>query len=453
MNRGFENDKLMRPLFYSAKRSFSFDDLDVPSPKNGSRSKAGWDGFFPYYAGYPLSFATRVIESAKLGSQSVIFDPWNGSGTTTYAARQLGHTAIGFDLNPAMIVIARARMLLPIEADSLEPLSCEIVRQCKKDAPSSSDPLTNWFDQVSSSGIRSLERAVCKTLVGRLTLTERGVDIGQLSPMAAVFYIAIFAVCRELVKPFRSTNPTWLRNAPSGKDRLSVDFDLVSALFLAHVRAMATALSETTFNELRSESSIKTRLVDSTLHSPSPCSVDFVLTSPPYCTRIDYTSATRIELAVLHTLLPSDVPNLSRKMTGSIRVPSSEIVARDDWGNQCNTFLQNVRSHSSKASAGYYLKTHLDYFNKMGGSLTGISKSLKPGGAAIFVVQDSYYKDVHNDLPAVIVEMAQTRGLVLRRKDDFIVRRIMSGLNPHTRGYVRKTGAVESVLCLEKIGS
>ena len=28
-------------------------------------------------------------------------------------------------------------------------------------------------------------------------------------------------------------------------------------------------------------------------------SVDFVLTSPPYCTRIDSTAATRIELAVL----------------------------------------------------------------------------------------------------------------------------------------------------------
>lgn len=452
MDRELDNEKLMRPLFDSAKRIFSFDGLDVPSPKNDIRSKAGWDGFFPYYAGYPLSFAIRVIESAKLGLQSVIFDPWNGSGTTTYAARQLGHSAIGFDLNPTMIVIARARMLLPIEADSLEPLSYEIVRQCKKDDASFSDPLTNWFDQVSSSGIRSLERAVCKTLVGRFTLTERGVDIGQLSPIAAAFYVALFAVSRKLVKPFRSTNPTWLRNARSGKGRLSVDFEVVSALFLAHVRDMATALSETTFNEIRSEPSIKTRLVDSTLHSPLPCSVDFVLTSPPYCTRIDYTSATRIELAVLHTLLPSDVPNLSRKMTGSIRVPSGEIVARDDWGDQCNTFLQNVRLHSSKASAGYYLKTHLDYFDKMGNSLTGISKSLKPGGAAIFVVQDSYYKDVHNDLPAVIVEMAQTRGLALRRKDDFNVRRTMAGINPYTRNYARKAGAVESVLCLEKIG-
>ena len=38
----------------------------------------------------------------------MILDPWNGSGTTTYAASQLGYTSRGLDLNPVMNIVARA---------------------------------------------------------------------------------------------------------------------------------------------------------------------------------------------------------------------------------------------------------------------------------------------------------------------------------------------------------
>ena len=46
-----------------------------------------------------------------------MLDPWNGSGTTTYAAAQLGHSSIWLDLNPVMVIVARARLLSPSEAD------------------------------------------------------------------------------------------------------------------------------------------------------------------------------------------------------------------------------------------------------------------------------------------------------------------------------------------------
>ena len=97
-------------------------ELLITSPKRDKDGHSGWEGFFPYYAGYPTQFATDVIRTAGLAPRSSVLDPWNGSGTTTYAASQLGHTAIGLDLNPVMIVIARARMLSPSEANSLLPL-------------------------------------------------------------------------------------------------------------------------------------------------------------------------------------------------------------------------------------------------------------------------------------------------------------------------------------------
>ncbi|WP_410712175.1 DNA methyltransferase [Bradyrhizobium sp. BEA-2-5] len=43
-------------------------------------------------------------------SGQVVLDPWNGSGTTTSVANGAGLTAVGIDINPAMAVVAKARL-------------------------------------------------------------------------------------------------------------------------------------------------------------------------------------------------------------------------------------------------------------------------------------------------------------------------------------------------------
>src|SRR3989338_5969494 len=97
--------------------------LQILSPKRNKRLQTGWEGFFPYYAGYPELFARELLMSANLPRHAGVLDPWNGSGTTTFTASALGLSSIGIDLNPVMIVVARARLLPPSEADHLRPLA------------------------------------------------------------------------------------------------------------------------------------------------------------------------------------------------------------------------------------------------------------------------------------------------------------------------------------------
>ncbi|WP_051505707.1 hypothetical protein [Mesorhizobium sp. WSM2561] len=178
-------------------------------------------------------------------------------------------------------------------------------------------------------------------------------------------------------------------------------------------------------------------------------SIDFVLTSPPYCTRIDYTAATRVELAVLGPLLKVRPRELGRQMIGSVQVPNDVIEINESWGPSCASFLAALKRHRSKASAGYYYKTHLDYFDKMARSLDRVSKALKPGGQAVFVIHDSYYKDIHNDLPTILEEMRTRQGLYLSGRQDFHLRS-MSDINPGRKTYMRPPGATKSVLCFLK---
>jgi hypothetical protein len=72
-------------------------------------------------------------------------------------------------------------------------------------------------------------------------------------------------------------------------------------------------------------------------------------------------------------------------------------------------------------------------------------------GGAVFEVQDSYYKEIHNNLPEIFSEIGEEHGLRVARRKDFRLNRSMSGINPYTRLYNRSPGSVEVVLCFAKL--
>lgn len=431
------------------------DKLRITCPKRNSRLQTGWEGFFPYYAGYPEAFARTLLESARLKAGAVVLDPWNGSGTTTYTAAQLGLTARGCDLNPVMVIVARARLLSPHEADSLDPLAHRIVRCAKtptKD-PGSDDPLTWWFTANTTKVLRAIERSIRRHLVGQQTLTAAGTNLDRMSGIAATFYVALFSVCRDLAFRFQASNPTWMRRPGGNELKVWASRTSIVERFTANLREMAAALMErTTQGSLLAPEpgGYDIRLTDTATNPLASNSVDLILTSPPYCTRIDYTAATRIELAVLAPLLNTSWQELGRQMIGSTRVPLHDLVPDDSWGPTCRAFMKALYRHPSKASKGYYYKTHLDYFEKMGRSLTNLSGAMRKSAVAVLVVQDSFYKEMHNDLPTIIAEMAEPRGLQLCRREDFYIARSMSGINPRSRFYERGKGATEAVLCFKR---
>lgn len=433
------------------------DTLNILSPKRNKRLQTGWEGFFPYYAGFPELFARELLQSAKLTMDAVILDPWNGSGTTTYTASSLGYRSIGIDLNPVMIIIARARLLAPSESDHLRPLAATILAHARASAQplSREDPLLTWFAPDTASFIRAIEQNIRRSLVGNMTKAPDGIHLDRISGTAATLYVALFAACRKLAVPFQSSNPTWLRKPKAGESRVDTSRLTVLRAFAENVSGMATALAAKAESDLASpnarEAGASTiSLFNTAAMTLAPDSVDFVLTSPPYCTRIDYTAATRIELAVLAPLLTTSARDLGRQMIGSTQVPLDEIAVDASWGRTCTNFLDALRHHPSKASHGYYYRTHLDYFAKMSRSVATLTRALKPCGAAIFVVQDSYYKELHNDLPQIVSEIGTSHGLRLERREPFHLSRSMSDINPSRKTYKRPAGATETVLCFAK---
>src|SRR6266542_2414597 len=79
------------------------------SAKRTAKERAGVHAWLPYYAGFSEDFVASLLDEFKVGDTAIVFDPMNGSGTTTLVAQQTGYCCIGADLNPAAAAIARAK--------------------------------------------------------------------------------------------------------------------------------------------------------------------------------------------------------------------------------------------------------------------------------------------------------------------------------------------------------
>ncbi len=225
---------------------FDYASFKITSPKRNRRAQSGWEGFFPYYAGYPEAFASELLKSADLPKDSRVLDPWNGSGTTTFAASKLMLNGIGVDLNPVMAIVARARTLPSSEADTLVPLARELLEKADRLEVGDliAEPLGSWFGPKTSDWIRRLERAVTHALTSGQTQASGGLQ--TISALAATYYVAIFSLSRELAAEFQTSNPTWVKVARSGQRRASAPRRWMADRFVAIMGEMAAALSPAT---------------------------------------------------------------------------------------------------------------------------------------------------------------------------------------------------------------
>ena len=426
--------------------------LTIVNPKKHAEIAKIDRRLFPYYAGYSADFAKLLLQSAVLPKESVVLDPWNGSGTTIHAAHRLGAKGLGFDLNPSMVVVAKAGLLSPREAPSLLPLAEWTVEHLAEYQGSevAKDPLEKWFYRDSAICIRALEGTINKALVSHehyqaLTTAD---SLNALSSLAAFFYVALFRSVRRLLTTFIPTNPTWVKHPRVSQARKRPYEQTICAAFLSEVENLASTLKALD-EPILDEALTTVSLGNSECLKLPEASVDFILASPPYCTRIDYAMATAIELAIMR-FDEASFTSLRRSLMGTSTVDANADAVQGDWGLTCSTFLDNVYSHPSKASKGYYYKNHVQYFRSLRNSIHELSRVIRRGGQCVLVVQDSHYKDIHNDVPAIVIEMAAHASLMVRRRQDFAVGHSMVQINKRARKYLKKRVDFESVICLAK---
>ena len=110
---------------------------------------------------FPLEFPLGVLRDAP--ETSKVFDPFCGRGTTLYAARLRGLTAVGVDSNPVAVAIAAAK-LSSVSTERILSLSAEILRESRGSIDLPDGDFWKWcyhpetlVEIMYSSGLPSVE--------------------------------------------------------------------------------------------------------------------------------------------------------------------------------------------------------------------------------------------------------------------------------------------------------
>lgn len=398
------------------------------------------DSWYRYYAGYSAGFVEQALkESAATG---LVLDPWNGTGTTTVVAASKNFPAVGFDVNPALVVVARARLLGAGVWASIAPLGDDVMAHATS-IEQVDDPMRFWFAAEPAGWIRGLQLSVHRLLVDNGTASQPAYQTSSgMSTLAAFFYTVLFRTVRVLIAPRAGSNPTWWKRVKEA-DRLDPSRADILDQFRRSAAELAAGLHRDNYD---GGVDVRVALGDSRQLPLPDRTVDAVIGSPPYCTRIDYGIATRPELAVLGAR-EEDLKLLRNQMVGTPTM-TGEQGTPERWGSAAEAFLSAVAGHPSKASDGYYTKYFRQYYAGMWASLGELRRVMTDGASAILVVQDNHYKDLHNDTAQILSDMAAAQGFGSVKQHDFPVIRNRASMNPRSRQYRSKASAVESILVL-----
>jgi hypothetical protein len=123
----------------------------------------------------------------------------------------------------------------------------------------------------------------------------------------------------------------------------------------------------------------------------------------------------------------------------------------DSLGDEIDAVLRAVRGHGSRASATYYLKWLRQFFARYVKSLQSITSATSPGGLMTLVAQDSFYKEVHLDLPSIGCARLSALGWSALRDYQFRVPVTLASINRGTRKYRTTFEAVETATIYQRL--
>lgn len=410
----------------------------IASPKQATRAPN--DGaLYPYYAGFSSTFVGSILHSDLIAKSATILDPWNGAGTTTTEAARTGRRAIGVDINPFALLLASARLANPEDASHLEGIFAQLASTPLGAAPPQ-EPLRKWMNPTSAAHVRAVVNTILELLAtskraGSPTLTDT-----PPPPLAAFLLVCVIRAVRKLLPVRTGSNPTWPRPA--------LDAGIPHEQLIPEVRSAAESLCSRL--SLAAKGEVQLLIGDARNAPVPPDSTDAIVSSPPYCTRIDYAVSTSLELAILGQSREAHT-ELRAAMTGTPLIRSRCLPdPKPGWGTSINRILSDIRSHPSPDSSSYYFKSFWQYFEDLERSTSSMKGALRSGGGGLLVVQSSYYKDILVDLPELTVSMLQAGGLDAEVIADFPVPKNLVTLNSRALAHRRAREYRESVVAFSK---
>ena len=389
--------------------------------------------WYRFVLSFPPHLVQEYIEDFGLGDQSVILDPFCGTGTTLVESKLRGISSFGTEANPFAHFATLVKTDWEIDPDLLYSQSYEVAeialdilrRQGIDDA-------IPFDGNISDLPLRQLSPEQNKLILS-----------GSISPIP-LYKALVLLECLERYKTERAYRHQLLAIASIlvftasnlhfgpevGVGKPKVDAPVISS-WLAKIGEMANDLRTVT-NRNHTNAQVyfaDARCLDAVL---PPRSVDAVITSPPYPNEKDYTRITRLESVVLGFIRTR--ADLQAFKKGLIRSNTRNVYKADDddkWIRdhpeieRIADAIERRRIELGKTSGfeKLYARVTKLYFGGMARHLAALRSVLRPNAQLAYVVGDqASYLRVMIRTGQLLADIAQALGYEFVRTDLFRTR-------------------------------
>ncbi|MCK6568527.1 MAG: site-specific DNA-methyltransferase [Anaerolineales bacterium] len=417
----------------------SFENLVKEKPRtNGNANKLdpqdrAFHDWYRFVLSFPPHLVRDYLDNFDAKKNSVVLDPFCGTGTTLVESKRRGLLSFGTEANSFAHFASKVKTDWEISPDLLLTQSKEIaqsvLRKLRKQGINDETPFTGKIDDLSLSQLPDDENKLILTgSISPLPLHKTIVLLETLKEFESerIYQHQLLALANALV--YKISNLHFGPEVGVGKPKSDVP---VITSWLSEIEKMANDLRLVAGND-HAQSNAK--LADArNLNEVLPeNSVDIVITSPPYPNEKDYTRITRLESVVLGFINNKSDLRLLKK--GLMRSNTRNVYKGDDddkWVEN-NAEIQEIanaieaRRIELGKTSGFeklYGKVTKLYFGGMARHLESLRPVLRPNARLAYVVGDqASYLRIMIRTGKILGDIAKELGYEVERIDLFRTR-------------------------------
>lgn len=397
--------------------------MDSHNGKASSADNFAFHNWYNFVLGYSPEFPKYILKREKIASNSLVVDPFLGSGTTCLCAKEMGIESVGIEANDFFEFAASVKLNWDIDINLAEEKANEFFKNLDDRMRKYEWELLDGKKNRLLSPIEIAKRNRPKML------TERYISDMPFSKLLIIKELIDETKWgSEAIENMFKMAYSWailpasnVRYGPGfGVAKPRIDYPVFEK-FQEKVKRMLEDLKSVADKK---HPVSKIILGDSRIMSEylSPNSVDIMVTSPPYPGDHEYTKHSRLELIFNEFAQDLDEFRVIKKRM--LRGSTTNIYKEDNEGdlirdiNEIKEIVEEIdkRLIADNATSGFeklYTKLIWEYFGGMFNVFREAKKVLKPGGKFVLLVSDSHaFKMVHIKTADLLKVVAEKAGLV-----------------------------------------